>query len=330
MKRLLGRSEFWALACFGAALPWVLAGDAAGFFPFVCLLVAGFFAGLIVMRQLARIPSRRAGLWAHVGVAAALAVFGALFVPRLGDVMGWLRQALPEPAVSFVWALWVPTLTLSGVVWLTLLARATAALPGGPGGRSLQLPAPVWVGTTDGATAEFTAVEMTRRAYLWAVAACAVAVFGAAICVFVAAEPVVSRWSPRVLLLAFGLGLVLPVFLLARATFRGRSRAYSVVFTKGRMRIRVGGDTFTYVFRDIEAFTWCPRGEAARIEVRSRRGDRSLLVGIAKPLAGKRAALPDLSRRVRAELSEAGLEELPRRGPVGTWRYGRPVTGPGA
>lgn len=342
MKLVLGSPVFWAVACFAAALPWILTGSAVDFLPFVCLLVAGFFAGLLVMRALARIPSRRAGLWAHVGVSAALALFGALFAPRLGDVMAWLRQALPEPAVSLVWSLWVPTLTLTGVVWLTLLGRATAALPGG---RAADLPAAVWVGTPEGAQTEFTAVEMTRRAYLWIVTACALAVIAVAVAIFVAAEPVASRLSPKLLLLDLGLGVALPVFLVARAYFRARSRVWRVTFKAGRMRIAelppspapAAGDgtpggaapitTLSTAFTDIESFTWSATGEAARIEVRSRRGECSLLVGVAKPLAGKRAALPDLSRRVRAELTEAGLVERPGNGRQSSWRYERVTLG---
>ena len=352
MRRLFGSPLFWAIACFGFALPWVLAGNTADFFPVVCLLVSGFFAGLVAMRLLARIPSRRAGLAAHIGLAGALALYGVLFVPRIGEATAWLRSVLPDPLVSLAWALWFTSITLTAVVWLTLLGRVLAALPGG---RASDLPAPVWVGSEDGAQTEFTAVEMSRHAYLATVVACAAAVLGVGVAVFIAAEPLVSRLSPKLLLLAFGVLLMLPVYLAARAYFRARTRAWRVTFTEGRMRIAElqptregaardwlpvetdqGEDRvaeWTVAFADIDSLVWCEAGEAARIEVRSRRGDRTLLVGVAKPLAGKRAALPGLSRRVRAELGDAGLGEAgvgqaglrgrSAKGRPGQWRFVR-------
>lgn len=355
MKRVVGSPLTWALAAFAAALPWTLTGNGADLVPMLCLLVSGFFAGLVVMRLLARIPSDRAALWTHVGVAAGFALYGALVVPRYSAAMDWLEHWLPRPVVTLLMAVGMAAVTAAGVVWITLLGRLLAAIPSG---RASSLPAPEWEGLSSGARADFSAVPMTRRAFLWIASGCTLLALAAAVVVFVLVEPVVSRWSPRLLLLAFGSCLLLPVYLAGRGYLRARTRACSVVCARGRIELSVGaarsmahgasrgmargvdsgpdhfaaqraapeGPRLVVPFRDLDALTWCAVGDAARIELRWGGQQRSLLVGIAKHLPGKRAALPELSKRVRAELRAAGLEELPSPRSPDMRRYARTGT----
>lgn len=343
MKRVVGSPLTWALAAFVAALPWTLAGNGADLIPLLCLLASGFFAGLVVMRLLARIPSERAALWAHVGVAAGFVLYGALVVPRYSEAMNWLELWLPRPVVTLLMAVGMAAVTAAGVVWVTLLGRLLAAIPSG---RANSLPAPEWEGLSSGARADFSAVPMTRRAFLWIASGCTLLALAAAVVVFVLVEPVVSRWSPRLLLLAFGSCLLFPVYLAGRGYLRARTRDCSVVCARGRIELSIGaaraagraagrraaqsaapeGTRLVVPFRDLDALAWCAVGDAARIELRWGGQQRSLLVGIAKPLPGKRAALPELSKRVRAELRAAGLEELPSPRRPDMRRYARPGT----
>lgn len=363
MKRVVGSPLTWALAAFVAALPWTLAGNGADLIPLLCLLASGFFAGLVVMRLLARIPSERAALWAHVGVAAGFVLYGALVVPRYSEAMNGLELWLPRPVVTLLMAVGMAAVTAAGVVWVTLLGRLLAAIPSG---RANSLPAPEWEGLSSGARADFSAVPMTRRAFLWIASGCTLLALAAAVVVFVLVEPVVSRWSPRLLLLAFGSCLLFPVYLAGRGYLRARTRDCSVVCARGGIELSIGagrrlahgtsrsmahgtgrgmargadrgpdhfaapraapeGTRLVVPFRDLDALTWCAVGDAARIELRWGGQQRSLLVGIAKPLPGKRAALPELSKRVRAELRAAGLEEFPSPRRPEMRRYARPRT----
>lgn len=306
MKRWVASSFAWAVVCFAIALPWTITGRAVDFVPFVCLLIAGFLCGISVLRALSRAKSQRAAFWLHLELAIAFVVLGVLLVPRLSEISEQLLTVLPEAVVSLLWACFMMSITGVGIIWLGLLSRVTAMVTS----RSGPDPEPPqWESVGPGARIAFTAVVMTRSAYLVLVS-CA-GLVGAAVCVsvFVLAEPIVGRWGPKLLLLVFGICIGVPIYFAVRGVLRSRSRACTVTFARGRIIVTAGERRIDNALGDLDALVWHESGEAARIELRSGATELTLLVGVARQARGVRAALPPLSRRVRAELAEAGLPD---------------------
>ncbi|GAA1615199.1 hypothetical protein [Leucobacter chromiireducens] len=335
----------WALITGAVAVLWALLGDGTAFGPMVFALVAGFFLGYVVLGAFRRGLSARADLLLHILLAALLGLVGMFIVPRLAEIMPWLRSWAPQPVLALVPVVGMVVVSFTAVVWLLLLSRAVAAIPNrDPRDR----PAPEWeVRTSSGTEAWVTAVPMTRRAYGWVVALVGVLIGLALWAVFALGSPKIWWWPPKLVLLALGIGIALPIVLAARAALRARTRQCRVEFAGSRVTLWVAarpgawrGEEFasasasasasssanadasantvertSFAFRELDEFVWCATGDGARLELRSGERHTSLLVGIARPRPGLSAALPPLSRRVRAELAEAGLAEVSPRTP---------------
>ena len=330
MTRALRSPLCWAILAFAVAVPWALVGDGTAFGPVVSGLLAGFFLAYAVLGASRRLLPPRADLVLHPALAAALGLVGVFVVPELPRIMDWLRGWAPQPVVAVAPVFGMALVSFAGVVWLLLLARAVAAIPSRD---RRELPAPGWEALARGAEARFTAVPMTRRAYGWVLVAVGAVLVIALGAVFVFAEPVLWWWAPKLVLLVLGIGIVLPIVLVARAALRARGREYRVAFVGERIELRAPDERIVLPLRALDELVWCASGDGARLELRAGERRISLLVGIARPLPGLLAGLPPLSRRVRAALAEAGLAEQPtRRGWSGApsahpvHRYVRPAT----
>lgn len=131
--------------------------------------------------------------------------------------------------------------------------------------------------------------------------------------------------GPRIVIVALGLIVGLPVYVVFTAVARRRSVPTVIAFGNDELRLAVGSVDHRIAYRDLDHLLWRPRSDYARIEVRADGVDLSLLLGLVKPLRGVERGLPDLPKRVFRRLELAGLSvERSRRDEVVT--FTRPGT----
>ncbi|WP_029144699.1 hypothetical protein [Microbacterium luticocti] len=180
--------------------------------------------------------------------------------------------------------------------------------------RTQPLPAPQWVPRDGRASLSFTAV----RARLWMFGATiATVTIGAGALVSVLAIMLTpeSARAARVLIVAAALCLCLPLVLLTKAPFRARTVPVALSYDADALTITAGVESHRFPLREITGLLWCTGTEYSRIVVDGPGPRCSLLVGIARPLPGQRADLPEIGHDLHRALSAAGLSrEASRRG----------------
>ncbi len=172
--------------------------------------------------------------------------------------------------------------------------------------RVLPLPAPGWERCDEGESLVFSAARSRLATFAAATAVitlCAGALVSA-LAILLAPE---SGSAARILIVAAALCLCLPLLLLVKAPFRARTRLVRLAYDDEALTLAIGADAHRVPFGEMNSLVWCTGTEYARIVLDWRGGRCSLLAGIARPLSGHRADLPELSSDLRRVLERAGL-----------------------
>ncbi|WP_439901539.1 hypothetical protein [Microbacterium azadirachtae] len=307
-RRALRMPLLWALLCGVLALPGYAAGGDA-FLPFLLTLVGGWLCGMSFVNATARMSPPRRGAIAHVlGAIAA-----GLLLAFLAAVVPDLLAPKPNPARAVVAVVQMAAAPAAGWIWLALIGRITSAL------RLRATPAvlegPEWEGAErgSGSVLRFAAVPLTMRALTLWILLVVVVVAGIGVALMIAFDAFVMAAGPRLVIVALGIVLGLPAYLLLSALLRRRTVTYTVRFDVDRLELERAGSTLSVRYADVERLVWRSDSEYARLEVLGEGVDLSLIAGIARVPKGRTAALPPLSRRVRGLLEGAGLSPSPSR-----------------
>ncbi|MFK0403749.1 hypothetical protein ACIQTT_15585 [Microbacterium sp. NPDC090225] len=319
---MLRRPLFWGVVLLAAALAATLAGDDLSFFPFLLMLVGGWCFGFAFVGLTLRMPPRT-GVPLHVGVAIVLAALMIVVVEFAGP---WLAT-LHEPVRGVVVVLQMAAIPAAGWIWLGLLSRVTSAVSRRDAAKR---PAPVprtWerAESGDGSELHVDAVEMRMRALTLAMIGMIVPAGLVAFALMVVFDDLAMRLGPRIVIIALGLLVGLPVYFAFTSVARRRSLPSVIAFGNDELRVTVGSVPHRIRYRDVDHLLWRPRSDYARIEVRADDVDLSLLLGLVKPPRGVERGLPDLPKRVFRRLELAGLAvDRSRRDEVVT--FSRPGT----
>ena len=319
---MLRRPLFWGVVLLAAALAATLAGDDLSFFPFLLMLVGGWCFGFAFVGFTLRMPNRT-GVPLHIGVAVVLAALMIVVVEFAGP---WLAT-LPEPVRAVVVVLQMAAIPAAGWIWLGLLSRVTSAVSRRDAAKR---PAPVlrtWerAPSGDGSELRVDAVEMRMRALTLAIVGMILPAGLVAFVLMVVFDDLAMRLGPRIVIIALGLLVGLPVYFVFTASARRRSVPTVIEFGNDELRLTVGPVHHRVPYRDLDRLLWRPRSDYARIEVRAEGVDLSLLLGLVTPPRGVERGLPDLPKRVFRRLELAGLSvDRSRRDEVVT--FSRPDT----
>lgn len=301
---MLRRPLLWGAVLLAVAVAATLAGDDLSFLPFLLMLVGGWCFGFAFVGSTLRMPSR-IGVPLHIGVAVVLAALIAVVVEFAGP---WLAT-LPKSVSAFALVLQMAALPAAGWIWLGLISRITSAIARRDAAKR---PAPVprtWERATngDGSEVRIQAVRMGMRALALAIVGMVVPAGLVAFVLMIAFDDLALRWGPRIVIIALGLLIGLPVYFAFAAFARRRAVPCTVAFGNDELRLAVGADHHVVSYRDLERLLWRARSDYARIEVRAPDIDLSLLVGIVRPPRGIEGGLPTVPKRVFRRLELAGL-----------------------
>lgn len=319
---MLRRPLFWGVLLLAGALAATLAGDDLSFFPFLLMLVGGWCVGFSFVGLTLRMPAR-AGVPLHIGVAVVLAALLVVVIEFAGPWLG----TLPEAVRAIVVVLQMAAIPAAGWIWLGLLSRVTSVLSRRDAAKR---PAPVprtWerAASGDGSEVHVDAVEMHMRALTLAIIGMIVPAGLVAFALMVVFDDLAMSLGPRVVIIALGLIVGLPVYVVFLAIARRRSLPTVIAFGNDELRVAVGALRHRIRYSDLDHLLWRSQSDYARIEVRGDGVDLSLLVGVVKPPRGVAGGLPDLPKRVFRRLELAGLTvERARRDEVVT--FSRPGT----
>lgn len=177
--------------------------------------------------------------------------------------------------------------------------------------------APTWEETPEGAQARFAAIPLRMRTLVALILVTVLAGgIGAALLV-IALDGVLLRAGARVTVIAVGVLIALPAYAVLRALLRRRTVTCRIAMAREGLILEAGAMTLRMAYADVDEIVWRPSSDYARVEVRGAGVDVSLLVGLARPLAGRSATLPGLAGRLPRLLERAGLSLVrSRRGDV--------------
>lgn len=303
------RSLVWVLAGAGILLVLALllagAGSATDFAPFLAALLGGWGVGIAGVQAIALL--RRGALLLHVLVAAAAIALAVVLARADAGAFGAVVAFAALPAAAW--------LTLALLGRLLSLVRTTGE----------ERHAPAWEADDerDGALVRVRAVRLHLATLIVLLIAATTVAGAATIPLMIWLDRLDLLRGARVVILAVGLVVVLPVFLGFRALVRGRAAVHAIGFGRSELRIDGPGGTERFPYGDIDELRWREGTEYARLEVRSAGHRRTLLVGQARPAPGRTAELPSLSRRTVQQLEAAGLTPS-RGGAVTIFRRRRP------
>lgn len=307
-RRILGMPLLWALLCGVLALPGYAAGGDA-FLPFLLTLVGGWLCGMSFVSATARLsPPRRAAVVHVLGAVAA-----GLLLVFLSTVVPELLPRKPHPIRAVAAVVQLAAAPAAGWIWLALIGRITSAI------RMREAPvvlvAPEWEAADrgSGSVLRFAAVPLTMRALTLGVLLVVLVVAGSGVALMIAFDAFVMAAGPRIVIVAIGIVLGLPAYLVVTAVLHRRTVACAVRFDGDRMRLDIAGRKVVLRYTDVERLVWRGDSEYARLEVRGGGADISLIAGLGRVPKGQAAALPPLSRRVRRLLEGAGLSSSPSR-----------------
>jgi hypothetical protein len=298
----------WALLCGVLALPGYAAGGDA-FLPFLLTLVGGWLCGMSFVNATTRMSPPRRGAIAHVLGAIAAGLLLAFLIAVVPDLLA----PKPNPARAVVAVVQMAAAPAAGWIWLALIGRITSALRVRATPEVLE--GPEWEGAErgSGSVLRFAAVPVTMRALTLWILLVVVVVAGIGVALMIAFDAFVMAAGPRLVIVALGIVLGLPAYLLLSALLRRRTVTYTVRFDVDRLQLERAGSTLSVRYADVERLVWRSDSEYARLEVLGEGVDLSLIAGIARVPKGRTAALPPLSRRVRGLLEGAGLSPSPSR-----------------
>lgn len=308
----------WGAVLLVIALIATVAGDDLSFFPFLLMLVGGWCFGFAFVNATMRMVPARNGVVLHV---AGGVVLGAVMVFAT-EFGGPLMAPLPEAVRGMLFVFQMAAIPATGWIWLGLISRVTDAISRRDAKKRPPLVARDWAREEngDGSGVRFDAVEMRMPQLTLMIIAIVAPVGVLAVLLLIVLDDVVMHLGARFAIIAVGVLLALPAYLLFSATMRRRAVACAVAFGNDEVRVAVGPTTSVIAFRELEHLRWRPRSEYARIEVRGAGVDLSLIAGLAKAPAGVSPELPALPRRVFRRLELAGLAvEKAKRGDVVTF-----------
>lgn len=308
----------WGALLLVIAIIATVAGDDLSFFPFLLMLVGGWCFGFAFVNATMRMVPARNGVVLHV---AGGVVLGAVMVFAT-EFGGPLIAPLPEAVRGMLFVFQMAAIPATGWIWLGLIGRVTDAISRRDAKKRPPPVAREWAreDNGDGSGVRFDAVEMRMPRLTLMIIAIVVPVGLLALVVLIVLDDVVMHLGARFAIIAVGVLLALPAYLIFSATMRRRAVACAVAFGNDEVRVTVGPTTSVIAFRELEHLRWRPRSEYARIEVRGAGVDLSLIAGLAKPPAGILPELPALPRRVFRRLELAGLTvEKAKRGEVVTF-----------
>lgn len=308
------------LVLLAAAIVWTLAGDDLGFFPFLLMLIGGWSLAFSFVNATMDMRPVRNGVVLEFGVATVLTAL-MLFMIEFGGKD--LLDSLPEGARAVIVVLQIAAAPATGWIWLGLLSRITDLFRRRDGEKRPAPAPPEWQREDggDGSRVEFPALDLRMRALTLGIIGVVVLVGLAGTALLIAFDDAVMNMGPRVVILVMGVVVGLPVYLLVRAGLRRRTLRCTLAFGDDELRIRAGSSSHRIPFSELQTLVWRMRSDYARVEVRAAGVDLSLIVGLAKPPAGRTAELPPLPRRVFRRLELEGLTvERSRRDEVVTFR----------
>ncbi|KTR93733.1 hypothetical protein NS220_11315 [Microbacterium testaceum] len=299
-RRVLWHPFPWAVVCFAGAV--VLFGLGQEFGGFLLSLVSGWALAQTLLYALAFVRTRAVSVAVHLalGVVAGFAVF---LVVQSGD---WPVAVPPtiRSTLSFAMS------PFAGWIWLSLVARVTAAVQATSEKRAAQLVEPAWERSGSEWTLRLPVVPLRRSSYLAAGAVLGVLAAGAMATFVLVFADLAQRMGPMAILLVLGWTVGFPVYLVVRALARGRTVAGEITLGAERVRMRtIDGVTWMDAETDgIRSLTVSSRNPPTRIVVRPVQGPGLvLLVGMARRPKGAAATVPELPRRLRQALEGAGL-----------------------
>ncbi len=299
-RRVLWHPFPWAIVCFAGAV--VLFGLGQEFGGFLLSLVSGWALAQTLLYALAFVRTRAVSVAVHLalGVVAGFAVF---LVVQSGD---WPVAVPPtiRSTLSFAMS------PFAGWIWLSLVARVTAAVQATSEKRAAQLVEPVWERSGSEWTLRLPVVPLRRSSYLAVGAVLGVLAAGAMGTFVVVFTDLAERLGPMAMLLLLGWTVGLPAYLVVRAFARARTVEVEVRLGSERVRVRTtDGVTLMDAATDgIRSLTVSSRNPPTRIVVRPVEGPGLvLLVGMARRPKGAAATVPELPRRLRQALEGAGL-----------------------
>lgn len=318
-RRLVVSPLTWGSALLAVAIIATLAGDDLSLFPFLLMLIGGWCFGFSFVNASLEMWPPRNGLILHIAVAVLVAAVLILVVEFGRDAMA----SLPEPVRGVIVVFQMAAIPAAGWIWLGLLARVGE---GFTRRNTKKRPSPVppeWVKEedADGSAVRFPAIPIRVRSLRTTIIVIVGVAGSGTTLLLIALDDVALRLGPRLLVIAVGLLVALPVYLVFTAVLRRRTADCSVAFGNDELRVRVGDERQTIPFRELEFLLWRTGSEYARIEVRGAGVDMTLVAGLAKPPSGFTAELPPLPRRVFRRFELAGLTlQKSRRREVVTFR----------
>jgi hypothetical protein len=116
----------WSVGCALVALPFFLAGQGLEFAPFLLALAAGWLAGIGFVNASLRMQPAGRGVVLHSVVAVLAAAIAAASIGPGADLV----SHQPPPVRGLILLLQLCAVTGVCWIWLGLLVRALAGLPG--------------------------------------------------------------------------------------------------------------------------------------------------------------------------------------------------------
>lgn len=322
-RRLLGNPLVWATVLLATAWGLTWGGDDLGFWSFLCMILGGWCVGVAVVSATDAMRPARIGLAVHAGVAVVLGLGMSVLVMHAGEVL----SGLPTPVRAVLLVLQIAAAPAVCWIWLGLLARLIAPLGRRRAISTATAVAPEWARDPggDGSGIEIRAIPIRMRVIAAAIVGVVLVLAAAGTALLIAVDDAVMRMGPRLAIIAIGVLVGLPAYLVLTAILRRRTITCAVTFGRDELRLRIGDEWRVIPYRDLRELVWRTRSDYARVEVRGGGVDVSLVVGLAKPSPGRTAELPELPRRVLRRLQQEGMVvDRPRRdGPVTLRRAGR-------
>lgn len=168
-------------------------------------------------------------------------------------------------------------------------------------------PAPAWgVNAQSHAQLRFTAVPARLSSFGWAIAGVTLTA-GALVSMLAILVAPESSGEARIVVVASALVLGIPLTLAVKAPFRWRIRVCSLTFTDAALLLVVDGSLRTFSYEEVAKFIWATGTEYSRCVIETNSSRVSLLVGIARPLTGRRPDLPAISDETLRILTAAGF-----------------------
>lgn len=299
------RTLLWAAACFLLAVSLSMIGSGLGFPSYLLTLVAGSLCGVAFVRATLVAKHPRTGALVHVG--GAILFGGALLLAVQG------RLEIPDsiPELPRVVLLLAQIAAAPGIAWvvLTLMWRVSD-LARRPSTRSRSQPPRVSPPLTERPEAdvvEFSAVPLRLRSLGWLIVG-VIVVFGSLLgAVLIGVDWFFQITSTPAMIIAAGGLIALPAYLLLSALLRRRTLPCRVQFGGDEVTVTMGVERRTFAYRELTELIWRCDTDYARVVLRGRGQDLSVMVGIARPPRGVAARLPELSATTRRRLEGAGL-----------------------